>query len=246
MKPLFVHGCESLCMSKGFSIYNNMELIKVQGQNVVSHEQIAKGINVQPKNTKELIEKYKNEVERFGTLAFKTRVVKSGNGAGIEKKVYYLNEQQATFLLTLSRNTEQVVNFKSALVSKFFELREKEQARQNARLECKDMTDAIKQQRELEGKEAKSFHYSNEHNLIYKIVLGVTKKKYVETFELEPNSLRDQLPTQHIKAIEHMQRLNTSLIEIGMDYYKRKEQLNKVFNQKFAKLIEDEINLIEG
>lgn len=43
MKPLFVYGCESLYMSKGFSIFKDMELIKIherEGEKLVSAREL--------------------------------------------------------------------------------------------------------------------------------------------------------------------------------------------------------------
>ena len=220
-----------------------MELIKVsekKGLNVVSARDLHKYLEVKAQFSdwiKRMIQ-YGFEENQDYTSILKN-VKREKGGTTLKEYAITLDMAKEIAMIQRSEKGKQARQY-------FIECEKRLKHRQNAKLECKDMTNAIKERRELEGKETKAFHYSNEHNLIYKIVLGVTKKKYVETFELDPTSLRDQLPTQHIKAIEHMQRLNTSLYEIGMDYYQRKEQLNKVFNQKFAQLIVDEINKIEG
>ena len=48
---------------------------------------------------------------------------------GRPTKVANLNEQQATFLITLLRNNNVVPDFKAELVERFFKMREKNQSR---------------------------------------------------------------------------------------------------------------------
>lgn len=88
---------------------------------VVSSEQIALGAGVQHKNVLELIEKHRARVARFGSLAFETRPLPGG---GNPVRVALLNEQQSTLLMSFMRNTEQVIEFKVALVDGFFAMAE--------------------------------------------------------------------------------------------------------------------------
>ena len=102
---------------------------------------IAEGTNVRHKNIKELVSKYENDFKDFG----KVRVLNAtlDTNGGIQKTSYYLlNEQQATFLMTLLRNTKVVVEFKKELVKQFYQMRqillEKQTVLwQNTRLESK-------------------------------------------------------------------------------------------------------------
>lgn len=85
------------------------------GELFTTSEAIADGSGVEHRAVLQMIEKYAGKIEeRFGTLAFEMR--KSG---GRPVRVAKLNEQQASFVLTLARNTDQVVNFKADLVAEF-------------------------------------------------------------------------------------------------------------------------------
>lgn len=86
---------------------------------VVTSETIAQGAGVQHKNVLEMIAKHEARIKRFGTLAFETR--KSG---GAPTRVALLNEQQSTLIMSFMRNTEQVMDFKEALVDGFFKMAE--------------------------------------------------------------------------------------------------------------------------
>lgn len=83
----------------------------------VTSETIAQGSGVQHKNVLELIENRRDEFEEFGTFAFETR--KSG---GRPVRTAILNEPQSTLLMTFMRNTEQVIQFKVALVKAFYQM----------------------------------------------------------------------------------------------------------------------------
>ena len=57
-------------------------------------------------------------------VRFKIQPRLEGQHGGGDVKFVPLNEQQATFLMTLMRNSPRVIEFKKALVKAFFETRE--------------------------------------------------------------------------------------------------------------------------
>lgn len=81
---------------------------------------IAKGTGVAHRKIKESIRKHKNKLKEFGRLSAPYQAESSG---GRPEEYYLLNEAQATFLVTLLKNTDVVVNFKAELVKQFFEMR---------------------------------------------------------------------------------------------------------------------------
>lgn len=93
-----------------------------EGEMRISSRDLAEGVGVQHKATFTLIKKHKKRLESFGSLEFK---IPARSKTGQEKHAF-LNEDQAIFLITLSRNTEQVVEFKHALVTAFSKLRRKQ------------------------------------------------------------------------------------------------------------------------
>lgn len=84
-------------------------------------EAIAAGAGVEHASTLRLIDTHAARLERFGGVRFEIRPFATAGGIQ-EKRVARLNEQQATFLLTCLRNTDQVLDFKEALVRAFFEM----------------------------------------------------------------------------------------------------------------------------
>lgn len=116
------------------------------------------------------------------------------------------------------------------LEGKLRELEDAKAARQRARLEAPALADAVKYTRLAAGKDLKPYHFSNEFDLINRVVLGGSSKQYRAAHGLAANDpIRDTLTPCQIKAIEHMQRLNASLIDVGMDFDQRKARLHQVF-----------------
>ncbi len=100
---------------------------------------IAEGTGNEHESVVSLIKKYVKDFECFGRIEFTD--LKSGK-RGRPTKVCYLNEQQATLLMTFLSNSEIVVKFKVELVKQFYQMRqillEKQTALwQNTRLESK-------------------------------------------------------------------------------------------------------------
>lgn len=144
--------------------------------------------------------------------------------------------------------------FTAALVDRWQELEDqaaKQQiaahSRQVARLEAPQMTEAIKIIRESAGKEIKPYHFSNEFDLVNRIALGQTAKKFrAEHGISQGESIRDYLSPCQISCVEHLQRLNTSLIDIGMDFDQRKAKLSQVFLLRHKRALIAEIQRIEA
>lgn len=89
----------------------------IDGVPFTTSEIVSEHAGIQHKNALELLEAHLNVIEdAFGTIAFETR--KSG---GRPIRFARLTEQQSAALLTLMRNTPQVVDFKVNLVKAFAE-----------------------------------------------------------------------------------------------------------------------------
>ena len=115
--------------------------------------------------------------------------------------------------------------------------------RQAARLEFPDMTQALLDHRTELGKQTTFFHYSNECDLINKIVTGYTAKKLRDKLGIDENeALRDYLTESQISAIHYLQRTNTVLIEEGYTFEDRKQKLTERFEKKFAAKVKQEFD----
>jgi phage regulator Rha-like protein len=97
-----------------------IELVSNNSEYRVSSRQIAENLDIDHKNVMSLISDYDEEFKRLGLIAFQTEAVKSAESRGTKyTKEALLNEDQAIFLLALSRNSERTVELKIALVLAF-------------------------------------------------------------------------------------------------------------------------------
>ena len=108
---------------------SNLTVIEQNGNLVIDSRLIATELVVSHKSFLETIRKHQNEIEAaFGQLHFQTASVQNNVGAVNNVTFAYLNEEQAAFAMTLSRNTSQVVKAKINLVKKFSEAKKALQA----------------------------------------------------------------------------------------------------------------------
>lgn len=111
---------------------------------------IAKGTENTHHAIRGLIKKYKNDISEFGTFLILNEESKGGRPL----ELFLLNEPQATFLMTLLRNSKIVVDFKKELVRQFYAMRKIIQEKQTiqwqetralSKTNRKMETDAIKE-----------------------------------------------------------------------------------------------------
>ena len=97
---------------------SNLTITERSGVLVVDSRLIAPGLGIQHKNFLATVEKYNHKMAshpEMGAVAFETREFKTKQGNISTETWAWLTEPQAMFTMTLSRNTEQVVNCKLAL-----------------------------------------------------------------------------------------------------------------------------------
>ena len=74
------------------------------------------------------------------------------------------------------------------------------------------------------------YHYTNEADMINRIVVGMSAKKYKDLHGVE--DVRGNMSAQELFSIQELQAINTALIKIGVEYTERKEKLETFHNGK--------------
>jgi phage regulator Rha-like protein len=130
------------------------DLVTVKRNDVFTDSMvIAQGTGVEHRKIKAAIRKNQKHLEEFGGLSAPHQA-ENNVGRGRPETYYLLNEQQATFLITLLKNTEVVVGFKKELVKQFYKMRnillQKQtsdwvETRRAGKLTRKSETDVIKE-----------------------------------------------------------------------------------------------------
>lgn len=96
-----------------------LSVFEWEGELVVDSRIVADRLGIEHRNLLETIDNYQTRMEQaFGVLRFETAKPTSPQG-GRPGRYALLTEDQATFLMTLSRNTDEVVDLKIELVQKF-------------------------------------------------------------------------------------------------------------------------------
>ncbi|MEY8584451.1 Rha family transcriptional regulator [Ligilactobacillus animalis] len=195
----------------------------LQDEPYTTPEVIAEHTGIEYRSISDLIRRNKSDLEFFGVLRFEIVKPTSKKG-GRPKKVYHLNEQQATTLITFLDNTPQVKAFKVALVAEFFNLRDEKAKWQVQRLSekpiKKELQDAVKN-----WKYNKPFMYKNINDLLLKSVTGMNATKLKEVRGDAKTGL-DLLTVEEQERYEQNERKTIAYIEAGFTYKQIKALLN--------------------
>ena len=105
------------------------ELVFIKKDDVFTNSKIiAENAKVQHHTVTKILRNYKSDFEEFGKVRFMDIISIKPEG-GRPEKLYLLNEQQATLLLTYLKNTEPVREFKKNLVRQFYKMKEELKSR---------------------------------------------------------------------------------------------------------------------
>ena len=201
-----------------------MELVYMDGKKepYTTSEIIAECAGVQHHTVTRLLRNHKERFTAFGFYGFEIHKL---DGKGRPKKVYRLNEQQATLLITYLDNTPQVIDFKTNLVKAFFEMRDELSKRQLQReLEKpkrKSLTEAIQT-----WEKAPKHAYSTLTNLLLKGVTGKNKTQLMK--ERESKNGIDGLTSVELANYQRLEDMAIALINLNMGYSEIKNLVFKV------------------
>lgn len=96
-----------------------IEVQEIEGQLLVDSRLIADRLGIQHRGLIQTIDKHLARLQSRSQVRFEMETVNLPQGGSKQKKFAYLDERQATLLMTMSRNTEQVLDCKEALVDAF-------------------------------------------------------------------------------------------------------------------------------
>lgn len=191
-----------------------MELVYMDGKKepYTTSEIIAECAEVKHDTVQSLIRNHQEDFESYGIIGFEIRKL---DGRGRPMKIYRLNEQQATLLITYLKNTAPVRKFKMNLVKAFFEMREElSKFRMQRALEKpkrKTLHDSI------ETWEAKPKHaHSTMNNLLLKAVTDRNAKQLRE--ERGGYNGIDSLTSVELEQYQAFEDMVIAMIGLNMSY----------------------------
>lgn len=188
---------------------------------------IANGTSVEHRAVIQLVTKYADDISEFGKVTFQMLPLE-GSVTGQKIKMCRLNEEQATFLISLMKNTKPVIAFKKELVKQFYQMKKFIQALVTTRKEFPLLTENIK----LLHDNPKPYHFSNECDMINKLVTGMTAKKFREIHGLaKGESIRPYLTDEQLELMEKLQKCDVGLLVAFPDYEQRKRHLERYMSK---------------
>lgn len=209
-----------------------MELVYMDGKKepYTTSAIIAECAEVKHDTVQSLIRNHQEDFESYGIIGFEIRKL---DGRGRPMKIYRLNEQQATLLITYLKNTAPVRKFKMNLVKAFFEMREElSKFRMQRALEKpkrKTLHDSI------ETWEAKPKHaHSTMNNLLLKAVTDRNAKQLRE--ERGGYNGIDSLTSDELEEYQAFEDMVIAMIGLNMSYQEIKAMAfrNKKTRQRSA------------
>lgn len=194
-----------------------LEPNKIGSEPFTTSEAIAIGAQVQRRSIDHLLMIHRSDFEEFGVLRFEMRKPPEGSKGGRPEIIYYLNEEQATLLLTYLKNTPPVREFKKNLVRQFYAMRSELLKRQVERARLKpirrELTDVI--QEVDDGK----WSYKKYTDLAYKSVLGKNAAQIRKERGAPPKAKAvDYLTSDELAAVEKATGQVSMLLEMTGDY----------------------------
>lgn len=189
-------------------------------------EVIAECAGVKRDTVQKLVQRHEKDLREFGRVGFEIRALQTRGGQQMAK-IYHLNEQQVTLLLTFLRNTAVVIEFKKELVRQFFAMRKELMNIKAIKAERKplrtSMTDAIKS---LPDSPHKQFKYNQYTDLAYMAALGKTARQLrKERGAAKSATASDYMSSDELAAVAKMENRISVLLEVGMDYQQVKNCL---------------------
>lgn len=210
------------------------ELVEVRENDIFTNSKvIAEGTSNQHETVVAIIRKYEGDIADFGKIEFSD--LKSGNPkGGRPERIYYLNEEQATFVITLLRNSKVVVKFKKELVRQFYAMRRfliEKQSRQwnDTRIVCKENrlkeTDVIKLLVE----------YAKEQNSAHAEKLYMTYSKLANSIV---GGKRDDMTTSELNTLTLVESIIKQTIEIDMSMGMHYKDIYRDCKERLARFAE--------
>lgn len=179
-------------------------------------EIIANNTGTKRKSILDLITRNKEHLERFGVLRFEMAKPPKNSKGGRPRKIYHLNEQQATLLITFLDNTPQVELFKVALVKQFYEMRDELNKRNlNRAIEKpikKTLNDCIK-----DWKYTNKHAYSNINRLLIKVATGMSIQE-LKKQRGDAKTALDLLTSQEQETYKTLENKVIAYINADFDY----------------------------
>lgn len=200
-----------------------LEPDKIDAVPFTTSDVIAEWTQYSYRSIQRTIERQMKRLEVFGRVRFEITPLQTKGGAQ-DHKVYHLNEEQATLLITFLKNTNIVADFKVELVRQFYAMRKELLDRRVRRAELKpirrEMTDIIQEV------DPSRWAYKKYTDLAYKCVTGRNAAQLRKDRSAPKKAIAaDYMTSDEVAAVTKRTEQITVLLDMGLNYDQVKSML---------------------
>ena len=139
-----------------------------------------------------------------------------------KKQPYYMMTRDGFTMLVMGYTGQKAMRFKELYIRRFNEMEQFIKTLVTARKEFPLLTENIK----LLHENPRPYHFSNECDMINRIVTGMSAKQFRQAHGLEKGiSIRPYLTDEQVRMMETLQKVDIGLLVAVPDYEQRKRHL---------------------
>lgn len=167
--------------------------------------------------------------EEFRLLNFEESSYK--NEQGKKQPCYYMTRDGFVFL-AMGYRGKKAARFKELYIRRFNEMESMISTLITARNDFSELTESIK----FIKPDAKAHTYSNECNMLNRIITGYSTKDFRERNGIQKGeSIRPYMDKHQLKLLEVLQKVDIGLLYSGLSYQERKNKLEEYAERYYAK-----------
>lgn len=165
----------------------------------------------------------------FSQLNFQPSTYKDDRGK--KQPCYYMTRDGFVFL-AMGYRGKKAARFKELYIRRFNEMESMISTLITARNDFSELTESIK----FIKPDAKAHTYSNECNMLNRIITGYSAKDFRERNGIQKGeSIRPYMDKHQLKLLEALQKIDIGLLYSGLSYQERKNKLEEYAERYYAK-----------
>lgn len=165
----------------------------------------------------------------FSQLNFQPSTYKDDRGK--KQPCYYMTRDGFVFL-AMGYRGKKAARFKELYIRRFNEMESMISTLITARNDFSELTESIK----FIKPDAKAHTYSNECNMLNRIITGYSSKDFRERNGIQKGeSIRPYMDKHQLKLLEALQKIDIGLLYSGLSYQERKNKLEEYAERYYAK-----------
>lgn len=165
----------------------------------------------------------------FSQLNFQPSTYKDDRGK--KQPCYYMTRDGFVFL-AMGYRGKKAARFKELYIRRFNEMESMISTLITARNDFSELTESIK----FIKPDAKAHTYSNECNMLNRIITGYSAKDFRERNGIQKGeSIRPYMDKHQLKLLEALQKIDIGLLYSGLSYQERKNKLEEYAERYYTK-----------